>query len=279
MERERKGTLSPPFCPTPRFRPVSDSTFWRAPASVPHLSQRAVHVWRAPLDPGPEVRDALATLLSPEEQARAASFRFDRDRDAFIVARGQLRLLLSGYLGRLPEDVAFEYGAQGKPALASPTDLQFNLSRAGDMALYAFAWGRQLGVDVEPVRALPDADATVERFFSAEEVAVYRGLPEDQRPAAFFACWTRKEAFIKALGEGLTHPLDAFDVTVRPDEPATLLRVRGASTPRRWHLQSLPVGPGMAATVAMEGRPCPVACWQTSHLVDAYLSEALALAS
>jgi len=220
--------------------------------------------------------EALTEVLSPDERDRAACYRFDGDRQAFIAARGTLRLILSLYLGIGPEDLAFHYGDYGKPELTMDSDLQFNLSHAGDVALIAVTHNRQLGVDVEPVRALPDADDIVERFFSAREVAVYRSLPPPARPEAFFTCWTRKEAFIKALGDGLTHPLDAFDVTVRPEEPAALLCVRGETESPRWHMEALPIDSGYAATVAIEGSPCTVTCWDSAELVDEHASSMLA---
>ncbi|GAB5535923.1 MAG: 4'-phosphopantetheinyl transferase superfamily protein [Rubricoccaceae bacterium] len=224
-----------------------------------------------------EAVGTLRELLTSDERDRARCFRFDRDRDAFVVTRGALRRILSRYLNRQPEAIAFRYGTYGKPELAMDSDLQFNVTHAGDIALIAVARGRQLGIDVEPVRVLPDADAIVERFFSANEVAVYRSLPASARPKAFFTCWTRKEAFIKALGDGLTHPLDAFDVTVRPDEPAKLLRVRGVAEPPPWHVEALPIDLGYAATVAVEGSPCAVTCWDAGELVDTPASPMLAL--
>lgn len=255
---------------------MPDPICWSLPSSTSPLAPDAVHVWHASLRADAELVERLGELLSADEQERAACFRFERDRREFIVARGTLRVVLSRYLDTHPEDLTFRYGPYGKPELATPTDLQFNLTHAGEVALIAVTRDRQLGVDVEPVRVLPDADRIVERFFSAQEVEAYRSLPASTRPAAFFACWTRKEAFIKALGDGLTHPLDAFDVTVRPEEPAMLLRVRGATEPSPWYLEALPVGPGYAATVAVQGDPCVITCWNSAGLVDDYAHSLLA---
>lgn len=253
--------------------PVPDLPRWSTPPPVRPLKPDVVHIWRASLRVDAE---ALIALLAPDERDRARCFRFERDREAFIVARGTLRLVLSRYLGIAPEDLVFRYGDHGKPELAMDSDVQFNLSHAGDVALIAVARSRQLGVDVEPIRALPDADRIVERFFSSREVAVYRSLPSPARPEAFFTCWTRKEAFIKALGDGLTHPLDAFDVTVCPEEPAALRWVRGVASPPPWHFEALSIDPGYAATVVVEGAPCPVTCWDSAELVDTHASSMLA---
>jgi 4'-phosphopantetheinyl transferase len=206
--------------------------------------------------------ERLAVLLSPDEHRRAARFRFDRDHRRFVVARGHLRLLLGRYLACEPSEIVFRYGAHGKPELPG---LQFNLSHAGEVALYAFAQTRTVGIDVEVVRALDDADRLVDRFFSAHEVSAYRALSAETRRRAFTACWTRKEAFIKALGEGLTHPLDAFDVTVHPDEPPTLLDVRGGD-PARWDMRALPVGDEYAATLVADTPPWTVRCLDASAL-------------
>ncbi len=198
-----------------------------------------VEVWRGSLDQPAEVRARLAALLDDGEQARAASFRFDRDRDRYVVGRGVLRVLLGGYLDRRPEDIRFRYGPERKPALAGD-ELRFNLAHAEDTVLYAFSPAFDVGVDVELLR--PDAAdrGVAERFFSPAEVAVLRSLPEGEQAHAFLACWTRKEAFLKARGDGLTLALDSFDVTLRPGEPAELLRTAWAPEERdRWQLVDL----------------------------------------
>ncbi|MDX1531223.1 MAG: 4'-phosphopantetheinyl transferase superfamily protein, partial [Rhodothermales bacterium] len=143
--------------------------------------------------------------------------------------------------------------------------VEYTVSHGGGLALYAVARSRRVGVDVEPVRVIADADGLVDRFFSVGEGAAYRALPAADRPAAFAACWTRKEAFVKALGDGLSYPLDAFDVTVGPDRPAALLRLGGdPAAAARWRLRALPVGAGYAATVAAEAPPCHLLCLDAS---------------
>jgi 4'-phosphopantetheinyl transferase len=163
--------------------------------------------------------EPLAGLLSADERQRAERFVFQRDRRRYTVARARLRQLLGERLGAAPESLQFAYNRHGKPALArrpGERDLRFNVSHCGEVAAYAFTEGREVGVDVEEVRALPDADEVAMRFFAQRERAAYLSLPASERPQGFFNCWTRKEAFVKAIGEGLSHPLDTLDVSLAP---------------------------------------------------------------
>jgi 4'-phosphopantetheinyl transferase len=176
----------------------------------------------------------LCSLLSPPERQRADRFRMPGDRCHYVVARARLRQLLGERLRIAPVSVGIVTNDQGKPRLApahAASGWEFNLSHSGALAAYAFARGRPVGIDIELIRDIPDADDLAERFFSAAEAAAYRAMPAGRRRLAFLACWTRKEAFVKALGEGLSHPLDAFDVTVDPDEPARITRIGGRSGP------------------------------------------------
>jgi 4'-phosphopantetheinyl transferase len=206
-----------------------------------------------PLDAGAEAVRASAALLSETERQRASRFAFDRDRRRFIVARAQLRLLLAARLGVRPESVELVYGPRGKPALSrrfADYDLRFNVSHSEDVAVYAFALGREIGIDVEAVREIPDADDIAARFFSRCEYQAYRALERGDKPLGFFNCWTRKEAFIKARGDGLHYPLDRFDVSLAPGEPANILRVE--STPGEdceWTLDSFVPEPGFIGAV------------------------------
>lgn len=217
---------------------------WRRSSGGEVLAETAVHLWRVPLEQPAEVVAALHALLRPDEQERAARFHFERHRRQFIVARGVLRTLLGDYLGLAATAVSFTYTSHGRPDVAG-TALSFNISHSGELALMAFGWRRVLGVDVEEVRELSDAPGIAERFFAPREVAVFRQVPLAQQSEAFFNCWTRKEAFIKAIGEGLSHPLDRFEVTLRPGEPARLLTVDGsAAEAARWRLVAIDPGPG-----------------------------------
>jgi len=207
-------------------------------------------------DVGSDAVSASAALLSDQERARAGRFAFEPDRRRFIVARALLRQLLAARLGVRPEAIELAAGARGKPGLAgrfSPSDLRFNVSHSQDVVAYAFSSGREVGIDVEAVRALPDADDVAARWFSPREYAAYRVLQPDDRALGFFQCWTRKEAFIKALGDGLFHPLDRFDVSLAPGEPARILRVAEVPGDRcGWGLQGFSPVPGFVAAVVAE---------------------------
>lgn len=214
-----------------------------------------VEVVTTQLFPGAGALEELAGLLSESERNRASHFVFDRDRRRFIVSRARLRQLLAARLGVAPKSVELTYGAYGKPALANAqdVDLRFNVSHCDDLAVYAFYHGVDVGVDVEAIRFLPDADRIAARFFSRRENETYRALAPRDKPLGFFNCWTRKEAFIKALGDGLGFPLDCFDVSLSPDEPPMILRV--GATPGDacdWHMESFIPSPGFVAAVVTE---------------------------
>ncbi len=219
------------------------------------LSPDDVHIWRASLYVEAPIAHVEQTL-SPDERERAARYRFERDRDRYIVARGALRAILGRYLGLAPADPRFVYGPQGKPALAPEhgAGISFNLSHAGDVALYAVTRGRRVGIDVE--RVDPDIVGTTvaEHTFSPREVAALRALPRRQQPEAFFRCWTRKEAYVKALGAGLALDLRSFDVSLAPGDPPALLATRpDPYEAARWSLHDLDAGPGYTAALAVEG--------------------------
>ncbi len=225
-----------------------------------------VHVWRFSLKQAPEVLSALSQTLAPEESERAARFHFRKDRDSFVVARGVLRDILGRYLGVRPGQVRFTYGEYGKPALAGETcgglALRFNLSHSHEAACCAVACGREVGVDVEYLKSGVETLSLAEHFFSRGEVAALKALPPDQQLRGFFNCWTRKEAYIKARGEGLSHPLDAFTVSLEPGSPAALLSTeRDPEEATRWSLTDLPFGDAYAAALACEG-PAPALRWR-----------------
>ena len=206
------------------------------------------------LDAPAEVRAALWQLLSCDERERAGKFRYAEHRQHYIVARASLRRLLAERLRIAPRAVEFVETKYGKPRLApvhGSSDVEFNLSHSGILALYAFTSGRAVGVDVELIREVPDADDLAERFFSPTEIASLRALPPDQRSLAFLACWTRKEAFIKGLGLGLSCPLDAFDVTIDPDAPARITRIEeGIDRVANWAMHTFTPYPCYIAAVA-----------------------------
>jgi 4'-phosphopantetheinyl transferase len=218
-----------------------------------NLADGSIDVVVARLKLSTEEIDVLAALLSDPERQRAKRFVFDRDRNRFIVARARLRELLACRLGMAPQAIELQHGTHGKPALApgsSSRELRFNVSHSEDVAVYAFVSGREIGIDVEAVRVIRDADDLAARFFSRRENEAYRALDRGDKPLGFFNCWTRKEAFVKALGNGLSYPLDSFDVSLAPGEPATILRVENIPGDEcGWNLSSFSPGPGFVAAV------------------------------
>jgi 4'-phosphopantetheinyl transferase len=241
---------------------MNEMTRWPVGTAVPLLPPDELHVWCVRLARPPAAVSALFTILSSDEQARAAKFHFAEDRAHYVVGRATLRLLLGRYEGVEPTAVTFHYSLHGKPAMMG-SDLRFNVSHAAGVALLAFARGHEVGVDVEAVRPLPDAHRVAKRFFAAAEYEAYTAVPDAQKPHAFFNCWTRKEAFIKAIGEGLSCPLKSFEVTLRPDEPAQLLYVRGRQTEAAgWQLHALEPLPGFVGAVLAERGAWQLHCWQ-----------------
>jgi 4'-phosphopantetheinyl transferase len=199
-----------------------------------------VHVWRASLDQPAEVVSGLFPLLCSTERERAGRFRFERDRARYVVGRALLRQLLGGYLGLEPQEVEFGYGAFEKPFVAREDGPWFNLSHSGPVALYAFSSAAEIGIDVEVDERDYSRERIAERFFSPTEVAALRALPGSEQPRAFLRCWTRKEAFVKARGDGLSLSLDSFDVSLHPDAPAALLRTAWSERePVEWGLEDL----------------------------------------
>ncbi|MGB8476810.1 MAG: 4'-phosphopantetheinyl transferase superfamily protein [Candidatus Acidiferrum sp.] len=239
---------------------------WRSPPETLVLGCDEVHVWRAVLDQSPSQIQTYLHSLAADEQARAERFYFERDREHFIVARGVLRAILSGYLSRAPGCLSFCYGSQGKPALAGESDgdaIRFNVAHSHGVALYAVTRGRQVGIDLERIRFDLAIAEIAERFFSQREVAMLRTLPTGVQRQAFFRCWTRKEAYIKARGEGLSLPLNQFDVSLAPGEPAAVLGTqRDPSEASRWSLKELIPGPDYVAALAVEGHGLCLTGWQ-----------------
>ena len=237
---------------------------WKVPPPKLTLTKRDVHLWRVSLDQSKSILRQLQALLAVDERARADRFRFELDRRRFIAARGALRTILGGYLGIAPHQVQFRSSPNGKPMLATfpdRDDLQFNLSHSRELAVCAIA-RHQIGVDLEYMRPVPDAEEIAERYFSVSENAVFRALPADEKREAFFNCWTRKEAFIKALGDGLMYPLDRFEVSLTPGEPARLIRVEGdAQAVQQWSFRQITPEPDHTAALAVEASDWHLSCW------------------
>ena len=237
---------------------------WDSPPSKVIASEDEVHVWRVPLDDSRITE--LRSTLSPDECARADRFHFERDRNHFIVARSSLRTILGAYLKKNPPELSFSCSNYGKPSLfgePAGNELRFNLSHANELALIAVTSNRAIGVDIEFIRPEFASEELAERFFSRTEVSALRALPADMQSEAFFNCWTRKEAYIKARGEGMSLPLNQFNVSLTPESDAALLgNQRDAGEVSRWSLRELHPGPGYRAAVAVEGQGWELRCWQ-----------------
>jgi 4'-phosphopantetheinyl transferase len=232
------------------------SVWWHPPA-VLDLTSHQVDVWRARLDLPTDSLQTLEATLSADEIQRADRFHFQGDKGRFIAAHGCLRDILASYHHWKPAQLTFSANDYGKPALStdpSERSMDFNLSHSEDLALVAVTWERKVGVDLERIRQGISAQVIARQYFSKSEVAEWLGLPSEQREVGFFNCWTRKEAYIKAQGLGLSLSLESFDVSLGPNEPAILRATRpDPQEAARWTLLSLEVSPGYAAALAVEG--------------------------
>jgi 4'-phosphopantetheinyl transferase len=239
---------------------------WPAAAKVPPLAGGEVHVWRAALDVSPPELESFHNLLDGPERERAERFHRDEDRRRFIAAHGLVRTLLGRYLDAPPERLQFLAGPWGKPALrrgAEMQDIRFSLSHSGHLALFAFAHGREVGVDIECIQPDFHWEPIAKRFFLPGEFAALSALPEAARGDAFFSFWTCKEACMKATGRGFSLPPDRFEIFWKPDHTPTVSDFPSpAQTARRWALRSLPLGPRRAAAIAAEGDSWNLRFWQ-----------------
>jgi 4'-phosphopantetheinyl transferase len=236
---------------------------WPIGPSPDSFPVNRIDVWRVSLDsPSTETEEEKASVLSSDEIARANRFYFEKDRLHFIRCRAALRRLLGQYLTIPADEVRFQYLTNGKPQLGSdqnPHSLQFNVSHSAGLALIAFGTDHGLGVDIEKIRADVDTAALSERFFSSRERAGLRQLPEELRVSGFFACWTRKEAFLKATGEGLSFPLADFSVSTHPDRGAELEEIKGSvEAGKQWFLIDLTVNEEYRAALALQSNRCEV---------------------
>ena len=221
------------------------------------LGPDQVHVWTASRDDATDAEvEGLRGLLTDEERRRADRFVSPLDRRRFAVGRGRLRVILGRYLDQDPESIRFAHNPQGKPSLESGP-LRFNLAHSGSLVLFALTLGRELGVDIEAIRPDFGGEAIARRFFAPGEVASLLSLPPGDRTLAFFQGWTRKEAYIKAQGQGLSMPLDEFEVEIRPGCPARLVATRpDPLEAARWTLIELPMPthPGYVAALCVRGQ-------------------------
>jgi 4'-phosphopantetheinyl transferase len=239
------------------------SSWTGRPANL-QLPREELHVWLADLDHPALTLWEMEAVLVPDERQRAERFRAVRDRQRFAICRGMLRFLLGAYLDTAPQFLRFVYGPQGKPALAELTAafaLHFNLAHAHGLVLFALSRDREIGVDLELVRPIPEMEHISERFFAPGECSALRQLEPEQRQEAFFHCWTRKEAFVKAKGAGLSHPLDRFEVSLTPGERARLLTIDGdRQAAAGWTIRELRPAPGYVAALAVPGLDGRLVC-------------------
>lgn len=230
--------------------PGNDFSFGLAPGNV--------DIWRAGLDRSPESIEGLLDILSPGERKRAERFRFPVHRDRFIVSRGILREILSCYLDIAPREIRFAYNMYGKPRIKDPcrkNDIRFNLSHSHSTAFYAISRGREVGMDVEYTNRTCSAAKIAARFFTPNEARAIEETPENERGKAFFTCWTRKEAFLKARGCGLSMSPRSFEVTVHPLDPPALVYAEGDEAARfRWTIFAVDAGTDYVAALAVEGK-------------------------
>jgi len=238
---------------------ISDPAFQPDAALV--LPQDEVHLWRIDLDAVATAEQRWQQMLSQDEPARAARFHFTRDRQNFTATRACLRIILARYLGSEPAALKFRYAEKAKPSLDPSLNLsfggnqvEFNVSHSGAMALLAFARSRALGVDIEQIRENFDPGAIARRFFSEHEQRQLDALAPPERFNGFFRCWTRKEAYIKAHGAGLSLPLDQFDVSLRPRDENALVATRpDAIEASLWSLRDVPAEEGYLAALCVRG--------------------------
>ncbi len=235
---------------------------WNPPTRLTQIEKGAVHIWRVNLD-----LPALGHLeekLSLDEKIRAGRFRFERDRTRFIAAHGILRLILGRYLKVEPNLVRICSDKNGKPKIVDETGIEtifFNLSHSQELGLYGFSKDYPIGIDIERIRDFPERGQVADHFFSWRENDFFKEVPEGKRLEEFFRCWALKEAVIKALGDGLSYPLNALDVSRALGKQAGLL-LGEIGKESRFTTQVLEVGPGFTAAFALRGKCQKVHCWQ-----------------
>jgi 4'-phosphopantetheinyl transferase len=237
---------------------TTTTTRWCEKSEAPPLGKFEIHVWRIGLAWPDVVVNSLKVCLSGEETNRAASFHFARDQRRFVIHRAILRRLLASYLGSRAEVVRLLPGLNGKPFVSGqdmPEGIRFNCSHSGDLGLIVIAQGCELGVDLEQHRHLNDAEDLAKAFFSDSEIKELNDLPRSLKTVGFFNCWTRKEAFVKAIGLGLSFPLNRFSVSLTPGQPAALLDVaEDHEAMKKWTIASLDVGVDYSVALVFEGR-------------------------
>jgi 4'-phosphopantetheinyl transferase len=245
---------------------MSAQLLWDRPTNQQPLTGRHVHIWASSLDKPAACTSSLGSILSVDERKRSQQFKFEADRTRFIAGRGLLRNILGAYVQTDPAKLSFTYSPRGKPNLGTTPEqgtLHFNVAHSKDLILIALTRACAVGIDVEWIHPMNDAEDIAARFFSPRESAKLMALANDQRNPAFFNLWTRKEAWLKATGDGISEMLNQVEVSCVPDEPARVLAISGnVEAAQRWTMLGLSPAPGFAAAVAAEAKDLQFSCWQ-----------------
>jgi 4'-phosphopantetheinyl transferase len=230
------------------------------------LKEGEIHIWCVGLEQPLSRLQKFSQILNADERRRAERFLFEQDRRYFVSRHGTLRTILGRYLKIAPSELNFHHGTHGKPALAWTSyeaPIHFNLSHSRGVALFGFTRGHAIGVDIEYLHDIPEMEQIAERFFSMKENEVFRTLPRSQKKEAFFHCWTCKEAFMKAIGDGLSRPLDTFDISLVPGEPTKLLSIEGDSKEAsQWSIQDFKPIPNYVSAFAVRRHDFETKRWQ-----------------
>jgi 4'-phosphopantetheinyl transferase len=239
---------------------------YNSPREHPRLVPAVAHVWRAGIAPDSSALSEMVSVLAADERSRAERFHFDHHRERYIAARATLRRLLGAYAHVAPEEIVFRYGERGKPAVEAPAaaaEIDFNVSHRGDFALYVFCRGRELGIDIEFVRDVPQALAIGRKHFTPEESRLLVAADaEGKILSSFFRLWTRKEAVIKAVGTGLAMPLTEFDVSSAAADGAAWHSVQIPARPNTvWSVRDLFPLDGYRGALCLSGTPLEIEFW------------------
>ena len=241
-----------------------DAQWESPPQPLVVLQEDSIHVWRIPLNPSAPRLKAAGKILTQDETRRADRFLRAEHGHRFTTARAALRTLLAGYLDAQSGDLCLEQGQYGKPHLAgehADSRIQFNVSHSGELALAAFCLDAPIGIDIEQNRPRPDMLKIAKRFFAKQEVDTLLCIEPEHQQAAFYTCWTRKEAYIKARGDGLHHPLKGFQVSLAPEDPPALLHADGEPQDGPWTLYTLFPGDGYTGALAAQGPSRQISCF------------------
>ena len=226
------------------------------PFDVLDLKNNTIHIWVGTFDDEVKGSNKYFGLLSEDEKLRASRFRFNKDRECYVIARTTLRLLLGAYLDIAPKEITFKYSEFGKPSYLQNVELDFNVSHSGNRIIIGFSREQTIGVDIEKIKTDFDPLNLAKNFFSREEIAALSQTKESDMFRAFYRCWTRKESFIKAVGEGLSYPLDSFAVTMDNDRQARFLKIDNTQDSKKdWRLHSFVPGEGYIAAITTDGNP------------------------